>query len=55
MRASQLGYRVKELPTSRAYPKGEKIPTKINGLRGLADLMAVVINTLAGAYAPRGR
>ena len=55
VRASQLGYRVKELPTSRAYPRGEQIPTKINGLRGLADLMAVVINTLAGAYAPRGR
>jgi glycosyltransferase involved in cell wall biosynthesis len=55
VRASQLGYGVKELPTSRVYPRGEKIPTKISGLRGLADLMTVVLNTLAGRYAPRGR
>src|SRR5439155_3382596 len=55
VRASQLGYRVKELPTSRVYPKGEKVPTKISGLRGLADLQAVLLNTLAGRYAPRGR
>lgn len=55
VRASQLGYRVKELPTSRVYPEGEKIPTKINGLAALVDLMIVVFNTLAGRYAPRGR
>lgn len=55
VRASQLGYRVKELPTSRVYPRGEKIPTKISGLRGLADLMAAVFNTVAGRYAPDGR
>jgi glycosyltransferase involved in cell wall biosynthesis len=54
VRASQLGYRVKELPTSRVYPRGEKIPTKISGLRGLVDLLAVVFNTVAGRYAPRG-
>jgi dolichol-phosphate mannosyltransferase len=55
VRASQLGYRVRELPTSRVYPRGEKVPTKISGLRGLADLLAVVLKTLAGRYAPRGR
>ena len=30
VRASQLGFKVRELPTTRVYPKGEKIPTKIN-------------------------
>lgn len=55
VRASQLGYRVTELPTSRIYPKGEKIPTKITGLAALADLMRVVFNTVAGRYAPPGR
>jgi dolichol-phosphate mannosyltransferase len=55
VRASQLGYRVKELPTSRVYPKGEKVPTKISGLQAWADLMGVVLNTVAGRYAPRGR
>ena len=53
VRASQLGYRVKELPTSRVYPKGEKVPTKISGVRGLVDLMTVVFKTLGGRYAPR--
>lgn len=55
VRASQLGYRVKELPTSRVYPRGEATPTKISGLRGLAGLLMVVFNTVAGRYAPRGR
>ena len=54
VRASQLHYRVKELPTSRVYPKGEPTPTKISGLRSLADLLAVVLRTVAGRYAPRG-
>lgn len=53
VRASQLGYRVKELPTSRLYPAGEKIPTKISGVRGLIDLFAVVLRTLARVYHPR--
>jgi glycosyltransferase involved in cell wall biosynthesis len=55
VRASQLGYRVRELPTARVYPKGEATPTKISGLKGLADLLMVVFNTVAGRYAPRGR
>jgi len=52
VRASQLGYRVKELPTSRAYPKGEKVPTKIAGLPALVDLVAVALRAAAGRYAP---
>jgi dolichol-phosphate mannosyltransferase len=55
VRASQLGYRVKELPTARVYPKGEATPTKISGLKGLADLLMVVFNTVAGRYAPPSR
>lgn len=52
VRASQLGYRVKELPTSRVYPKDEAIPTKISGLSPLIDLLAVLWRTLTGVYHP---
>ncbi|MBI1250522.1 MAG: glycosyltransferase family 2 protein [Alphaproteobacteria bacterium] len=53
VRAGQLGYRVKEIPTSRIYPRGEAIPTKISGLRAQWDLVRVVIDTLLGQFHPR--
>lgn len=52
VRASQLGYRVKELATARVYPKDEAIPTKISGVKALVDLLAVVWRALRGAYNP---
>ncbi len=52
VRASQLGYRVREIPTSRIYPKGEAIPTKIQGLKPLIDLLAVLWRTVTGVYHP---
>lgn len=52
VRASQLGYRVCEIPTSRVYPKGEAIPTKIRGLRPLIDLLVVLWRTSIRAYHP---
>jgi dolichol-phosphate mannosyltransferase len=53
VRASQLGYQVTEIPTSRTYPKGEAVPTKINGVAALADLLATLLRTVAGAYHPK--
>jgi dolichol-phosphate mannosyltransferase len=53
VRASQLGYRVREIPTSRVYPKGEAIPTKIHGLGPLIDLLIVLWRTLNRAYHPK--
>ncbi len=52
VRASQLGYRVTEIPTSRVYPANEAIPTKISGVKALVDLLAVVGKTLVGRYKP---
>ena len=52
VRASQLGYRVKELPTSRIYPANEAIPTKISGIRALLDLILVLFKTLGRTYHP---
>jgi glycosyltransferase involved in cell wall biosynthesis len=55
VRASQLGFKVKELPTSRIYPKDEKAPTKISGFGALAGLLSVVFRVLLGAYRPASR
>lgn len=52
VRASQLGYKVKELPTRRTYPANEAIPTKIAGFRGLADILLVVFKTVLRVYHP---
>ena len=52
-RASQIGYRVKEIPTSRVYPKGEPVPTKIRSIRSLLDLLIVMLKALFRAYHPK--
>jgi dolichol-phosphate mannosyltransferase len=45
IRAARLGYRVCEVPVTRAYPRGEKPPTKISPLRG----NLLVLRTLLAA------
>lgn len=52
-RASRLGLKVIEIPTTRAYPADGPVPTKIKSLRGYLDLMEVLYNLLLGRYAPR--
>jgi len=52
VRAGQLGYSVKEIPTTRSYPDNEPIPTKIGGLRAYADLISILWKVLRGQYAP---
>lgn len=52
-RAPRLGYRCIELPTTRRYPKGE-VPTKIDGMRGNAALLKVLMNVCRGRYNPPG-
>lgn len=54
-RASQLGYRVKEIPTRRSYPRDEPTPTKIHGLRPIVDLVVVALRTLLRRYHPSRR
>lgn len=53
VRASQLGFRVEELPTRREYPKGEPMPTKISSLGGYADLLLTLWRTVTRQYQPR--
>lgn len=52
VRASQLGLRTCEVPVTRAYPKGEKTPTKISFFKGNWDLLKIVFKNMAGAYKP---
>lgn len=54
VRASQLGYKVKELPTARIYPKGEATPTKITGVGPWVNLVFVALRALFGIYHPPG-
>ena len=53
VRADQLGMKTCEIPVTRAYPRGEKTPTKIKGLRGNADLLKILFRNLLGAYKPK--
>ncbi len=53
VRASQLDMNVKEIPTTRSYPKGQKVPTKISSVKGYRDLLVVLWRTLTRQYHPR--
>lgn len=52
VRASQLGYLTSQVATTRAYPKHEKVPTKISGWASYADLIGVLISVCSGQYNP---
>ena len=51
VRANQLGFKTKEIPVSRKYPKG-KVPTKMSSLKSQADLLVEVLQTAFGYYHP---
>ncbi len=50
-RAPRLGYRCRELPSTRRYPKGPA-PTKIRGLRGNLKMLATLVRACAGRLDP---
>jgi hypothetical protein len=52
VRATQLGYKACEVPVCRAYPKGEKTPTKIKGFKGNSDLLRCLWGALTGRFNP---
>jgi hypothetical protein len=51
VRASQLGLKTREIPTTRAYPADGKIPTKINA-HGTSELLKILARTVLGKYNP---
>ncbi len=53
VRASQLGFRVCEVPVTRAYPKNGKTPTKISFFKGNQELLKILFKNARGDYAPK--
>ena len=51
-RAPRLGFRCKEIGTTRRYPSHGKIPTKISTFRGNLLLLKTLWQACAGAYNP---
>lgn len=53
IRAARCGFRVTEVPVTRAYPATGPVPTKIKGWRGNWEVLRVLLRTCLGAYSPR--
>lgn len=53
VRATQIGMNACEIPVTRAYPKTEKIPTKISLFRGNYELMKILLKNARGRYNPK--
>lgn len=49
-RATQLGFKVCEVPVTRAYPKKGKTPTKISFFKGNSELLKILFRNLRGVY-----
>jgi hypothetical protein len=52
IRAARLGYRVCEVPVTRAYPAHGPTPTKIHGLRGNLFVLRTLALACAGTWNP---
>ncbi len=52
VRASQIGLRVCEIPVTRTYPFGGKIPTKISFFKGNWELLRILMKNSRGDYNP---
>jgi glycosyltransferase involved in cell wall biosynthesis len=52
IRAPRLGYRVCELPVTRAYPQAERTPTKITPLRGNLRVLGTLIRACLHRFDP---
>lgn len=53
VRASQLGFKVCEIPVTRAYPKEGKVPTKISFFGGNWGLLKILFKNMVGMYNPK--
>lgn len=52
IRAPRLGFRVKEIPVTRAYPPRKKMPTKISPVRGNLRLLRILWRSVLRRYDP---
>jgi dolichol-phosphate mannosyltransferase len=51
IRAARLGYKIKEIPVARCYPKGA-VPTKISSLHAKVGLLEILLAAITGRYDP---
>jgi hypothetical protein len=52
IRAALLGFTVREVPVTRAYPDTGKVPTKIHGWRGNWLVLKTLLKACLGRYNP---
>ena len=52
IRAARLGYRVTEVPVTRAYPRSGPTPTKIAGVRGHLLILRTLLRACFAGYDP---
>jgi dolichol-phosphate mannosyltransferase len=52
IRAARLGYKIKEIPVTRAYPLDGKMPSKIGGLKGNFSVFQTLLKACLGYYNP---
>lgn len=52
IRAARLGFRVEEIPVTRAYPARGAVPTKIRGLRGNLAVLGTLASACLGHFDP---
>lgn len=51
--APKFGFKTKEIPVTRSYPKDGKVPTKISPFKGNFGLMQILFNLVIGKYYPK--
>jgi len=52
IRVAKTGFRVCEVPVSRVYPDGERVPTKIEGIRSQVKILTILIRVIEGRFNP---
>jgi len=52
VRIPRLGYRVKELPVTRSYPREGPTPSKIGGLGARFHILKLLVHAACGRYNP---
>ncbi|WP_257988365.1 glycosyltransferase family 2 protein [Bacillus sp. V33-4] len=52
VRASQIGFKTKEIPVTRKYPDDGKVPTKISGVKGNFALIKILVMLMFKFYDP---
>ncbi len=52
IRAARLGFRIAEVPVTRAYPANEATPSKIKGVRGNLLVLRTLFDAVRGRFDP---